>query len=125
VRIMSLNKWVEGKIREVLGQYCEINTEEMKIGLWKGDLVLQHVKLLPGPIVGTELCVVGGTIRRLELRVPWMQLNSKPVIVPASSWIFTVKYRDRDSDRNTLVALSVGLGHGGGGRQSGAIDLQI
>ena len=78
---MLLNKWLEGQLREFLGHYVEIDAEALKLGVWKGDLVLENVRLLPGPISGTQLCVAEGRLSRLEVKVPWKQLKRKPVVM--------------------------------------------
>ena len=49
--------------------------------MWNGDLALEEVRLLPGPIAGPPLCVSGGSLRRLVLQFPWKSLKTKPVIV--------------------------------------------
>jgi hypothetical protein len=43
--------------------------------------VLDNLRLLPGPIPGSPICVVSGSLRRLELTVPWKNLKRKPVIM--------------------------------------------
>ena len=53
----------------------------VRAGVWSGHLVLDNLRLLPGPIPGTPFCVVSGSLRRLELTVPWKNLKRKPVIV--------------------------------------------
>ena len=49
--------------------------------MWSGHLVLDNLRLLPGPIPGSPFCVVSGSLRRLKLMVPWKNLKRKPVIM--------------------------------------------
>ena len=50
-------------------------------GVWSGHLVLNNLRLLPGPIPGSPFCIISGSLRRLELSVPWKNLKRKPVIM--------------------------------------------
>ena len=43
--------------------------------------MLDNLRLLPGPVPGSPICVVSGSLRRLELIVPWKNLKRKPVII--------------------------------------------
>lgn len=106
---MVLENWVRGKLHELLGHYIEIDRDALKLGkpqpthqclackpsshrrlicgdtgctaIWNGHLVLNNLRLLPGPIPGSPFCVASGSLRRLELTVPWKNLKRKPVIV--------------------------------------------
>ena len=78
---MVLEKWIGGKIRQLLGHYVEIDSEALKVAVWNGELVLNNLRLIPGPIPGTPVSVVEGKLARLELHVPWQHLKSRPVVI--------------------------------------------
>ena len=78
---MVLEKWIGGKIRQLLGHYVEIDSEALKVAVWNGELVLNNLRLIPGPIPGTPVSVVEGSLARLELHVPWQHLKSRPVVI--------------------------------------------
>eukprot|EP01047_Picozoa_sp_COSAG01_P047082 COSAG01_NODE_4468_length_4998_cov_52.401715_3_plen_257_part_00 len=60
---------------------CVLRTRARIAGVWSGNLALESVRLLPGPIPGTPLCVVEGSVRRLVLKFPWKHLKTRPVVM--------------------------------------------
>ena len=46
-----LEGWLAGVLQEKLGNYLELGKELLRMGLWKGDLVLRDIQLCP---VGTD-----------------------------------------------------------------------
>lgn len=72
----------------VLGSYVDgLNKESIRVGVWRGDLELKHLRLRPDALavlfetLGLDLpvTVTAGYIGLLRLEVPWKTLRSAPV----------------------------------------------
>ena len=69
---------------DVLGNYVEgLNPENLKLGIWDGKIELSDLKLKRTALDGLNLpiSVSHGSLKRLEVSIPWASLESKPVIV--------------------------------------------
>lgn len=72
----------------VLGSYVDgLNKESIRVGVWRGDLELKHLRLRPDALavlfetLGLDLpvTVTAGYVGLLRLKVPWNSLRSAPV----------------------------------------------
>jgi vacuolar protein sorting-associated protein 13A/C len=67
---------------DVLGKYVEGLTEDnLKVGVWSGKIQLFNLKLKESALDELQLPVrvVKGSLKSLIVKVPWTQLESKPV----------------------------------------------
>ncbi|XP_026840774.1 vacuolar protein sorting-associated protein 13 [Drosophila persimilis] len=71
-------------LNKVLGDYIEnLDRNQLKIGIWGGDVVLQNLKIRESALEDLDLPVqiVYGYLGKLVLKIPWKNLYSQPVIV--------------------------------------------
>lgn len=69
---------------DALGPYVEgLSVENLKLGVWSGEVELHNLKLRDGVLDNLNLpvVVVHGSLKSLKLKVPWTSLESKPVQV--------------------------------------------
>lgn len=65
-----------------LGKYIDgLSSDSLQVGLWSGELTLQHLALKPHALAELNLPVrvVRGAIERIHVVVPWNQLGSASV----------------------------------------------
>eukprot|EP01113_Clastostelium_recurvatum_P051147 TRINITY_DN9869_c0_g1_i1.p1 TRINITY_DN9869_c0_g1~~TRINITY_DN9869_c0_g1_i1.p1 ORF type:complete len:314 (+),score=86.57 TRINITY_DN9869_c0_g1_i1:66-1007(+) len=77
-------KFVADLLTTYLGDYIKgLNTENLKIGIWSGDVVLDNLELKPRALEHLDLpfTVKEGLLGRLTLKIPWNNLKNEPVIV--------------------------------------------
>ncbi|EGG20963.1 vacuolar protein sorting-associated protein 13 family protein [Cavenderia fasciculata] len=77
---------VSDVLSRVLGEYVKnLNKDQLKIGVLGGNVVLTNLELKEDALanlpINLPITVKKGFLGRLELRVPWKDLKSKPVIV--------------------------------------------
>ncbi|KMY92020.1 vacuolar protein sorting-associated protein 13 [Drosophila simulans] len=71
-------------LNKVLGDYIEnLDRNQLKIGIWGGDVVLQNLKIRENALDELDLPVqlIYGYLGKLVLKIPWKNLYSQPVIV--------------------------------------------
>ena len=69
----------------VLGQYVEdsaYSKSTVQLGIWSGFVVLENLVLKKSLLDGLKLpiTVVHGIVGRVELRIPWSNIGSEPVV---------------------------------------------
>ena len=70
----------------VLGDYVEgLQEDNLKLGVWTGEIVLEDLKLNSGMLqkLGLPLQIVHGCIRSLKVTIPWATLETNPVRILA------------------------------------------
>eukprot|EP01114_Cavostelium_apophysatum_P004048 TRINITY_DN1418_c0_g1_i1.p1 TRINITY_DN1418_c0_g1~~TRINITY_DN1418_c0_g1_i1.p1 ORF type:complete len:3212 (-),score=1062.70 TRINITY_DN1418_c0_g1_i1:26-9661(-) len=75
---------VSDQLIKYLGQYIKnLNKENLKIGIWGGDVILENLELKEEALNSLNLPfgVKKGFLGKLKLKVPWKNLKSQPVIV--------------------------------------------
>ncbi|XP_017078120.1 vacuolar protein sorting-associated protein 13 [Drosophila eugracilis] len=71
-------------LNKVLGDYIvNLDRNQLKIGIWGGDVVLQNLKIRENALDDLDLPVqlIYGYLGKLVLKIPWKNLYSQPVIV--------------------------------------------
>lgn len=64
----------------VLGEFIYLNEENLDLAVWGGCIVLHDLKLKPENILrNAEYSVVYGTVKTLEINIPWASLLSSPI----------------------------------------------
>ncbi|EFA79338.1 hypothetical protein PPL_07756 [Heterostelium album PN500] len=81
---------VSDVLSRVLGEYVKnLNKDQLKIGVLGGNVVLTNLELKEDALanlpINLPITVKKGFLGRLELKVPWKDLKSKPVIVNIDS----------------------------------------
>lgn len=69
---------------EVLGNYVEgLTRENLKVGVWSGKLEFQNLNLKDSALdqLNLPIQVKKGSLKSLKVKVPWTNLESKPVEV--------------------------------------------
>ncbi|PVU99655.1 hypothetical protein BB559_000513 [Furculomyces boomerangus] len=69
-------------LNKVLGSYVDnLETNQLKIGIWKGDVKLQNLRLRKDALDSLHLPidVVEGNIGSLVLTIPWANLKGQPM----------------------------------------------
>lgn len=67
---------------EVLGKYVDgLTQENLKLGVWSGKIKLNNLKLRESALdeLNLPVKVLKGSLKSLTVKVPWTQLDSKPV----------------------------------------------
>ena len=82
---------LEGPIAALLakfiGQYVKgFDKQNLKMGLWSGDVVLQDVELNVSALtdLGLPVRVFAGRVRKLTIMIPWKSLTTKATQVSCS-----------------------------------------
>ncbi|CAI2385812.1 unnamed protein product [Moneuplotes crassus] len=79
---------LEKLLNTYLGKYIEgLNKESLSVGVWKGDINLQNVKVRSDALDEFKLPfkLIYGEVGKLQVKVPWRSLSSQPVIVVLES----------------------------------------
>eukprot|EP01035_Chromulina_nebulosa_P017158 gene17158-22672_t len=92
-------------LRKFLGEYIEDGSllgERVQLGIWSGFIVLEQLVLKKSvfDIIDAPVTLTHGVIGRLEIRIPWGNLSSEPmvVIIDRVYLLLEPKY-EWDSDR--------------------------
>ena len=81
---MSVTNLLVEKLNGVFGSFVTgINAQNLTVDLWNGVIRHEQLKLKPEALAALKLpvTVLSGTVRRLEVRVPWSRLSTEPVVV--------------------------------------------
>eukprot|EP01122_Echinamoeba_exundans_P003714 TRINITY_DN1378_c0_g1_i1.p1 TRINITY_DN1378_c0_g1~~TRINITY_DN1378_c0_g1_i1.p1 ORF type:complete len:3355 (-),score=763.88 TRINITY_DN1378_c0_g1_i1:110-10174(-) len=100
-----LESIVSSLLTKYLGDYVEgLDTNNLNIGITKGDVVLANLRLKKSALDGLELPVVikEGFLGKLSLQIPWRDLSSKPVVVRIERVYLLVQPKPKSSDAQTL-----------------------
>eukprot|EP00820_Chromera_velia_P018161 Cvel_27314.t1-p1 / transcript=Cvel_27314.t1 / gene=Cvel_27314 / organism=Chromera_velia_CCMP2878 / gene_product=Putative vacuolar protein sorting-associated, putative / transcript_product=Putative vacuolar protein sorting-associated, putative / location=Cvel_scaffold3386:75-16136(-) / protein_length=3422 / sequence_SO=supercontig / SO=protein_coding / is_pseudo=false len=82
---------VERMLLKYLAPYVDgISRENLKMGIWSGDLTLENLSVKPqiSEIFDFPMKVIGGTVKKIKVTLPWQSLltsNVKPMIVDIQS----------------------------------------
>jgi vacuolar protein sorting-associated protein 13A/C len=73
-------------LKQFLGEFVEDSSklqEKIHIGIWAGFVVLENLVLKKEilSVLNTPIALSHGVIGRFELRIPWKNLGSEPVVV--------------------------------------------
>ncbi|EDW71988.1 uncharacterized protein Dwil_GK10679 [Drosophila willistoni] len=105
-------------LNKVLGDYIEnLDRNQLKIGIWGGDVVLQNLRIRDNALDDLDLPVqlVYGYLGKLVLKIPWKNLYSQPVIVDIDSLYVlvspnnNVRYNAEKEAKYALEAKKVAL----------------
>ena len=80
-------KWLLNVLVQVLGEFVEgLSEENLKLGVWSGKIVLTNLELNRASIAKLNLpvAVVFGSVKRVEVIIPWASLESSPVKIDIS-----------------------------------------
>jgi len=81
-----------------LGRFIEgLNKEQLKVGLWSGDITLENVYLKSDALLSLQLPFVlkYGRLTRLVVKVPWTRLSSSPVEIKIQGLYVLVTPHDK------------------------------
>lgn len=68
----------------VLGTYVEgLSSDNMRVGVWSGKIEMSNLKMKSTALdkLNLPITISHGSLRYLKLKIPWSQLESKPVSV--------------------------------------------
>jgi|EP01043_Picozoa_sp_COSAG02_P014351 hypothetical protein len=88
-----LEGWLAGVLQEKLGNYLELGKEQLRMGLWKGDLVLRNIQLKPVEIPDWPFRIVGGRLQKLTIHIPWQALSSTSAVLTVDELVVVVSFR--------------------------------
>lgn len=72
---------------QVLGEFVEgLSEENLKLGVWSGKIVLQNLELNRKSIqkLNLPVTVTYGSVKKVEVVIPWTALESQPVKIDIS-----------------------------------------
>lgn len=70
---------------KVLGEYIELNEENLNLGVWSGQIVLNNLKLKTDKFLRNLNVVINhGSIKSLEIKIPWATLLQNPIKIRIS-----------------------------------------
>jgi vacuolar protein sorting-associated protein 13A/C len=77
-----LESLVVSIINRTMGRYIDdIQQDQISIGIWKGDLSLNNVKVKKSAmdLLNLPVKITEGILGTLEVKIPWKSLKSSPV----------------------------------------------
>ncbi|XP_010251472.1 PREDICTED: uncharacterized protein LOC104593388 isoform X1 [Nelumbo nucifera] len=91
----------EGLVRQLLlgylGRYVkDIHKEQLKIGLWNGEVLLENVELILEAFDYLQLpfALKQGHVGRLSIKIPWKKLGWDPIIIVLEDVFMSACRRD-------------------------------
>jgi vacuolar protein sorting-associated protein 13A/C len=72
---------------QVLGEFVEgLSEENLKLGVWSGKIVLSNLELKRASIskLNLPISVIYGSVKKVEINIPWASLESNPVRIEIS-----------------------------------------
>ena len=87
-----LEGWLAGVLQEKLGSYLDLSKEQLRMGLWKGDLVLRNIQLKPVEIPDRPFRIVGGRLQKLTIHIPWQALSSKSAVLTVDELVVVIAF---------------------------------
>ena len=109
------------KVTELLSEYLEFDPEELRVGIWSGDLSLRNVNLRQEaiyPLLNSftstttpdgrpplRFQLLQGTIGALDMKIPWKRLvwGNGDVKVTLRNVVLVVTVESRDETRQRLA----------------------
>jgi hypothetical protein len=65
---------------KVLGEFIELNEENLNLGVWSGQIILNNLKLKTDKFLRNLNVVINhGSIKTLEIKIPWATLLQNPI----------------------------------------------
>eukprot|EP01032_Pedospumella_encystans_P015955 gene15955-18222_t len=84
-------KLLHSVLVKVLGEFIDLNEENLNLAVWNGQIVLNNLNLKTDQILKNfNLNVFHGTIQRLEVTIPWATLLINPVKIVISGVLLDV-----------------------------------
>jgi hypothetical protein len=77
-----MERLLGGLLKGYLEEYVtHFDREQLEVGLWSGNVALDDLELKDGALAGMGLpvSVLGGSVQRLRISVPWKNLGSEPI----------------------------------------------
>ena len=93
-----LEGWLAGVLQEKLGNYLELGREQLRMGLWKGDLVLRNIQLKPVEVPDWPFRIVGGRLQKLTIHIPWQALSSTSAVLTVDELVVVVSFRGANTE---------------------------
>ncbi|KAJ1436816.1 N-terminal region of Chorein, a TM vesicle-mediated sorter-domain-containing protein, partial [Ochromonadaceae sp. CCMP2298] len=76
---------------KVLGEFVDLNEENLSLAVWSGQIALTNVRLKTDKILRDfNLEVHHGTIQKLDITIPWATLRTNPVKISISGILLDV-----------------------------------
>lgn len=72
---------VQGILQDLLGELVRLPTQELKLDLLNGHVLLGNLDVQPAALqvlLGLPLVVQAGVIGRVEMHIPWSKLGTEP-----------------------------------------------
>ncbi|KAF6145936.1 hypothetical protein GIB67_007955, partial [Kingdonia uniflora] len=88
---------VQKLLLDYLGRYVKgIQKEQLKIGLWNGEVLLENVDLVLEAFdyLQLPLALKQGRVGRLSIKIPWKKLGWDPIIIALEDVFVCVSQRD-------------------------------
>jgi hypothetical protein len=93
-----LEGWLAGVLQEKLGKYLVLRKDQLRMGLWNGDLVLRNIQLKEIDIAEWPFRVKGGRLKKLTIHIPWQALSSKSAVLTMDELVVVVSSRGASTD---------------------------
>ena len=74
----------------VLGEFIELNEENLDLAVWSGTIVLHDLKLKTDLLRSKDYIILNGTVKALEIIVPWASLLNSPIRITINGELATV-----------------------------------
>ena len=93
---------VAGLLSDYLHEYLYVeglSKEDIKVSIWSGKVVLENLSLRSdacAAFLGDSVSVKRGTLKRVEVSIPWSSLRSKPVVITIADADLIVSGRRED-----------------------------
>jgi vacuolar protein sorting-associated protein 13A/C len=92
-----------------LGEFIDINEENLNLGVWSGKIILADLKLKTDKFLRDfDLNIVHGSIRLLEITIPWTSLLTSPIRICVSGLALQVGPIDiEDVDKSKALKAAI------------------
>ncbi|XP_026401188.1 uncharacterized protein LOC113297020 isoform X1 [Papaver somniferum] len=99
-------RWVQPLLLGYLGPYIkDFQREQLKIGLWNEEVVLDNVELVLEAFDHLQLpfAIKRGRVGRLSIKIPWKKLGLSPIIIVLEDVFIQAGQRDEHEWNPDLV----------------------
>ncbi|KAI3918818.1 hypothetical protein MKX01_042138 [Papaver californicum] len=99
-------RWVQPLLLGYLGPYIkDFQREQLKIGLWNEEVVLDNVELVLEAFDHLQLpfAIKQGRVGRLSIKIPWKKLGWEPIIIVLEDVFIQAGQRDEHEWNSDLV----------------------
>ena len=102
---------VASLLKDYVGQYVTIDTENVALSLWKGVVELENLELKPDALKNLNLPikVVSGKISKLSLKIPWTTISTEAVVLNIDGVFCTVEPSNEDNNESGSEAPKIAL----------------